>query len=45
MVAPSASLPSSNLGMIFTQIQTPYQMPDRTGTVVVIDQLFDIDGM
>ena len=42
---PSAAFNSSNLGMVSTEIQPTYQLPDRTCAVILIDQLLDVDGM
>jgi hypothetical protein len=31
--------------MVQTQVQARYRLPDRTRTVVLLDQSLDVDGM
>jgi uncharacterized repeat protein (TIGR03803 family) len=41
--APSAAFDRCNLRIIETQVQSPYHFPKRTRTVILVDQLFNID--
>src|ERR1700680_3938730 len=41
--APSAAFDRCNLRIIETQVQSPYHFPKRTRTVILVDQLLNID--
>jgi hypothetical protein len=45
MITTSMPFYSSNLGMVSTEIQPSYQLPNRTCAVILIDQLLDVDRM
>jgi hypothetical protein len=45
VVAASAPFQGRDFGMIQTQIHAAYQVPDRTSTVVLVDQSLDVKGM
>jgi hypothetical protein len=45
VVAASVAFNGRDPGMIQTQIHAPYQVPDRAGTVVLIDQSLDVKGV
>src|SRR5208282_6579351 len=44
MPAPGVTLDRRNLCVIETQVQPAYQFPKGTRTVVLVDQLLNIDG-
>jgi hypothetical protein len=43
MLAPGVALDRSNLRVIQSQVQAAYQFPKRTRTVVLVDQLLNIN--
>src|SRR5712691_10864632 len=44
MLAPGVALDRSNLCVIESQVEPAYQFPKRTRTVVLVDQLLNING-